>query len=52
MLESTEDLIAVFVSLAVLWLVLGPRCNGGRDERGYPSGPEGGVGRGKRPGRR
>ena len=46
MLESTEDLVAVFTGLTVLWVILGPLSNG--VERGYRSGAGGAIGRGNR----
>jgi len=51
-LESIEDVVAVFVSLGVLGVIFGPLSNGGHRERGYRSGPERASGRDDRPGRR
>ena len=51
MIESIEDVVAVFVSLGVLWVIFGPLSNGRNRERGYGSDPEGAAGRGNRPGR-
>jgi hypothetical protein len=52
MIESIEEVVAIFVSLGVLWVIFGPLSNGGTHERGYRSDPEGAAaGRGNRPGR-
>jgi hypothetical protein len=52
MLESIEDVVAIFVSLGVLWVIFGPLSGGGHHEHGHRSGAEGAAGRGDRPGRR